>query len=498
MNRFRLAFLTALVLPWAPLAAQGPDAAGILAATRRLYEGMEAYSSEVTLSCRSGAKSVASGDLSLRLARPSYRLSWTTTLGPNPKGALFRDGEGVHLLLGNAYYTKVANEPAADPVGFSAALGITMGGSVSVPSLFYSHPQLRSAFPFERMAGLRYLGSEEVGEEECHLLEGEMPLSSDTMRLWISKRRGLVLQIERTASLRVPGSTDGLVYLERHHDIRVNPGFPPGELTVEIPPGAEVHGPLVEEIASRMQALARPAPEPATVVRAVRIRSAERSDAVRRRIAGRLLERRSVQAVAFAGESVTAAVRVSLTAAAARPEGSSPLSARVLHASPEIFRFAGFKLELGRLLTTADGAAARPVVVVGRELAASLEREGGLRSVLGARLYLPDGEPREIVGVVAEPSPEGRSMEPRVYLPLDPRNDRGQLVVLVQLDRSAKDLDAGDLTEIVCDTGLDWTCESAYFAWGASPPGVVGGVIVHSKPAPASEKAPAPPKGSAG
>ena len=80
------------------------------------------------------------------------------------------------------------------------------------------------------------------------------------------------------------------------------------------------------------------------------------------------------------------------------PEEEVPLG-NWLQSSPGYFRTLGIRLLQGRVFSEEDSESAAPVVVINQTLA---RRHFPSESPLGKRLVIEEGDPREIVGVVAD------------------------------------------------------------------------------------------------
>ena len=109
------------------------------------------------------------------------------------------------------------------------------------------------------------------------------------------------------------------------------------------------------------------------------------------------------------------------------PEGDSP-QARFQAASPGFFRALGMRLLQGRVVDDRDRPSSRPVVVVNETLARRWFPAG---DAVGQRLDIW-GEPREIVGVVADvrDDPAAEGAEPGFWWPLSQQPFRNVRVVL--------------------------------------------------------------------
>ncbi len=121
-----------------------------------------------------------------------------------------------------------------------------------------------------------------------------------------------------------------------------------------------------------------------------------------------------------------------------------------LHASPGYFQTLGIRLLQGRVFSKDDGESAAPVVVINQTLA---RRHFAAETPLGQRIVIDGGEPREIIGVVADikhwgfnedPSPqlfEPFVQQPSSFMSLVLRTKGDPLMVVPGLRREVRAID---------------------------------------------------------
>jgi len=178
---------------------QETDARAILKSTAENYAGLPAFraTGQAGMTMQGapvgfgGTNPFSNVTFSIALKKPgSYRIVWQQGGGPRGRSesAVWNAGDGAYLCMGIVgSYTRLGR----DEMAISGATGISAGVAQEVPALFFSDLEL--GWTFAGLQDPELVGSEKIGDEDCHVIRGEVPsIGSETV--WISKKRNLLIR----------------------------------------------------------------------------------------------------------------------------------------------------------------------------------------------------------------------------------------------------------------------------------------------------------------
>lgn len=123
----------------------------------------------------------------VKLARPAlYRIEWEQKVHAafSNKGAVWSDGEGNFLLMGENSYSKLNSRELA----LASATGISGGAAHTIPSIFFDGQNNL----FKAMREFSQQQDEKIESDDCYVLAGNM--AGQKMIFWISKESLLIRQ----------------------------------------------------------------------------------------------------------------------------------------------------------------------------------------------------------------------------------------------------------------------------------------------------------------
>src|ERR1035438_2609155 len=154
------------------VSAQGITPSEIFQEVTTTYELMQTYKSAgiIVVDMDAGGRKMSiETSFSILLKKPNlYLISWTQKnmpmAGMTQDAAVWSDGTQPYLYMG---ITKAYSKMGSDELALASATGISGGAAFTIPSLFFKG---RPA-PFSRLKDLKMEKSEQVGEEDCYVVD---------------------------------------------------------------------------------------------------------------------------------------------------------------------------------------------------------------------------------------------------------------------------------------------------------------------------------------